>query len=153
MAAPISEAQAGSGWRCDLPDQRPLPERPVDDDRDAAVPRQRKNAILDLAVQHVVGDLDEVDRLARHDLLDLLVAPPLRGRDAHVAQPALRLHGEQGREMLLPRQEVVHLEQVEPPDAPAGPGLLDLLRAPRPGEIQTLSAEKRPEGLPSLARP
>ena len=52
--------------------------------------------------------------------------------------------------MLLPREKIVNLEQVEARDAPLR---LDSSICPGPAfaeEIQTLSAEKRPEGLPIL---
>ena len=60
---PISAAQDGQRMPLQLADQRALPERPVDDHGDAALARQRQDALLDLAVEHVVGDLHEVDRL------------------------------------------------------------------------------------------
>ena len=50
----------------------------------------------------VVGDLDEVERLAAHDLLELAMAAAFRRRDADVAKPAGGLHREQRRQMLLP---------------------------------------------------
>ena len=65
-----------------------LAERAVDDDRDAALARERQDPLLDLAVERVVGDLHEVERLAAHDLLDLAMAAAFRRRDADVAQPA-----------------------------------------------------------------
>ena len=63
LSQSISAAQAGSRWRCSSLQQRALAERPVDDDGDAALARQRQDALLDLAVEQVVGDLHEVDRL------------------------------------------------------------------------------------------
>ena len=114
----ISAAQAGSGWRASCAQQRAFAEGPVDDDRDAALLGQRQDALLDLAVEQVVGDLHEVDRLAAHHVLDLGVAPAFRRGDAHVAQPAGGLHLEQRRQVLLPRQQVVHLHQVEARHAP-----------------------------------
>ena len=85
MAQPISAAQSGSGWRSSLRDRCPAAERPVDDDADAALPRQRQDALLDLAVDDVVGHLHEVDRMARHDPFELVVAAAFRGRDADIA--------------------------------------------------------------------
>ena len=43
-------------------------ERPVDDDCEAAFGRQRQQAPLHLAIQDVVGKLDEIERLGFHDL-------------------------------------------------------------------------------------
>ena len=63
LAQSISAAQPGSGWRCELSDQLALAKRPVDDDADAALPRQRQDAVFDLAVEDVVGDLNEIERL------------------------------------------------------------------------------------------
>src|SRR5215470_14973369 len=69
-------------------DQGALAERPIDDDAHTAVAREREDARLDAAVEDVVGDLDEIERPAAHDLLDLAMAAALRGRDPDVAQLA-----------------------------------------------------------------
>jgi hypothetical protein len=66
----ISAAHGGSGWRASGAAARPA-ERPVGDDGDAALARQRQQALLGLAVEQVVGELHEVERLAGHDLLEL----------------------------------------------------------------------------------
>jgi hypothetical protein len=50
-------------------------ERAVGEHRDAALARQRQDALLDLAIQQVVADLDKVDRLRGQDAFDLGVAP------------------------------------------------------------------------------
>src|SRR5262245_57433646 len=89
------------------PDQGSLPERAVDDDPDAAIAREREDAGLDLAVEHVVGDLDEIEPLAAHDLLDLAMAATLRGRDADVAELPGRLHRGERRQVLTPSEKVV----------------------------------------------
>ncbi len=61
----------------DRADQVSLAERPVDNDTDPALARQRQNPQLDFAIEHVIGDLHEIQWLARHDLLELAVAPAL----------------------------------------------------------------------------
>ena len=48
-----------------MSDQLALAERPIDDDGDAALARQRQDAVFDLAIEDVVGDLDEIERLLR----------------------------------------------------------------------------------------
>ena len=52
--------------------------------------------------------------------------PPVRRRDPDVAQLAGGLHREERLQVLLPRDEVVDLEEVEFRNAPALPRLLDL---------------------------
>ena len=59
----ISAAHGGSAVPLQLPQQVALAERPVGDDGDAALARQRQDALLDVAVEQVVADLHEVDRL------------------------------------------------------------------------------------------
>ena len=83
-----SAAQAGSGWRCQCVEQRTLAERAVHDDADAPLLRQRQQALLDIAVQQVVGELHEVDGLRAHDAFDVRMAPALGRGDADVAQPS-----------------------------------------------------------------
>ena len=61
---PISAAQPGRRWRCSALQQRAFAERPVHQHRDAALLRQRQQALLGLAVEQVVAELHEVDRLA-----------------------------------------------------------------------------------------
>ena len=104
IVAPISAAHGGSGLRDDPLDQVALAERPVDDHRDAALARERQDALLGLAVEDVVGHLHEIERMRAHDLLEVAMAAAFRGRDADIAQPAGRLHGEQRRAGALPRR-------------------------------------------------
>ncbi len=78
----------------ELPEQLAFAKRTINDHADAAVARQRKDAIFDLAVENVVGDLNEVERLRAHDPLDFAVPAPFRGGDPYIAQPAGGLHGE-----------------------------------------------------------
>src|SRR5438477_21708 len=52
-------------------EQGALAERPVHDDRDAAIAREWQDALLDLTIHGVVGDLNEVERMAAHDLLEV----------------------------------------------------------------------------------
>src|SRR5215475_5531534 len=115
MALKLSEQLAFAKW-------------PVNDHADAAVPRQRQDTIFDLAVENVVGDLNEVERLGAHDPLDFAVAAPFRGGDPYIAEPAGGLHGEQRPQMLLPGEKIVDLQQIEARHAPGSARGLDLLR-------------------------
>ena len=108
-----------------------LAEGTVHDDRDAAVAGEREQPCLGLTVQRVVAELHEVERMVAHDLFELAVPPSFRGRDPDVAQAAFGLHGKQHRQVLLPRQEVVYLQQVEARNAPALPRCFDLLGTAR----------------------
>src|SRR5262249_8776672 len=112
-------------------------ERTIADDRDLSFPRERQDVALDLAVDGVVGDLDEVDRLRAHDLLGPAMATALRGRDSDEAELAGLLHAEERLEMLLPGFDVVDLEEIEARDAPQLLGLGDLRG--------TLRAGRRPD--------
>ncbi len=96
-----------------VPDELLLPERPIDDDADAALLSERQNAGFHLSIEHIVRHLDEIDRLGRHDPLELTMTPPFRRGDADIADLSFRLHGEQCFEVLLPGHEIVHLHQVE----------------------------------------
>ena len=55
----------------------------------------------------------EVEQIMRTQPLDFAMAPPFRGCDPNVTQLAARLHGEQRWQVLLPRKQIVHLQQVE----------------------------------------
>src|SRR5262249_28416374 len=113
----------------DLSEQLAFAKWPINDHADAAVPRQRKDTIFDLAVENVVGDLNEVERLGSHDPLDFGVPAPFRGGDPYIAEPAGSLHGEQRPQMLLPGEEIVDLQQIEASYAPEPAGGFDLVRA------------------------
>src|SRR5262245_26768972 len=63
----------GQRMALDPSEQLAFAKWPVNDHADAAVPRQRKDTIFDLAVENVVGDLNEVERLGSHDPLDFAV--------------------------------------------------------------------------------
>ena len=102
LDAPISAAHSGSGSPSSRSRQRALPERPVDDHGHAALGRQRQQPLLRLAVDDVVGELHEIDRLAPHDLLEKIVTAAFGGGDADVTQRARRLHLEQRLQMRLP---------------------------------------------------
>src|SRR5262249_16450946 len=78
----------GQGMALDLSEQLAFAKWPVDDHADAAVPRQRNDTIFDLAVENVVGDLNEVERLGSHDPLDFAVPASFRGGDPYIAEPA-----------------------------------------------------------------
>src|SRR5262245_35201426 len=110
----------------DLTYQRALAKRAVDDRTDAALACQRQDARLDLTVQHVVGRLHEIDPLTRYDPLDLAMAAAFRRRNADIAHVAVSLHPQQGRQMLLPGQKVMNLQQVEAWHAPPLARGLDL---------------------------
>ena len=123
-------ARPAGHWPACEPVRQPAAlERPVGDDRDAALPGERQQAAFDLPVDDVVGQLDEIRRPALHDRFQFAVPPSVRGGDAGIAQPARRLHRLQRVEVPLPVPEVVHLQQVEAPDAPAPGGFGDLRRA------------------------
>src|SRR6185312_4511184 len=98
---------------CQYAEQRALPEGPVHDHRDAAIACERQDALLDFTIHWVVGDLDEIDRLAPHQLLDIAMAAAFRCRDADVTDLSRGLHREQGRQMLLPREQIVNLHEIE----------------------------------------
>src|SRR5262245_38367478 len=63
----------GQRMALDLSEQLAFAKWPVNDYADVAVPRDRKDTIFDLAVENVVGDLNEVERLGSHDPLDFAV--------------------------------------------------------------------------------
>ena len=133
LVASISAAHGGSCARASARSERAFAERPVDDHRDAAIARERQDPLLGLAIDRVVGDLHEVDRLAPHDLLDVAVATTFGRRDADVAKLSRRLHREQRRQVLLPVEQVVDLQQIEAVHLPLAARALDLLAAlPRP---------------------
>ncbi len=111
--------------------QRTLAKRPVGDHRDAAVARERQQPLLGLAVEDVVRQLHEVERMRAHQLLDLAVAPALGRGDADVADPARRLHLEQDRQVLLPGEQVVHLHEIEARHVPVAARFLHLRAAAR----------------------
>ena len=137
----------------ELPEQIAFAKRPVDDDPDAAVARQRKDAIFDLAVENVVGDLNEVERLGAHDPLDFAVPAPFRGGDPYIAEPSGGLHGEQRPQMLLPGEEIVDLQQIEARHAPESAGGFNLVRAAGARGEPDLVGRKRVGGPLSLLRP
>src|SRR5262245_33293571 len=109
-----------------LPRQLALAKRAVDDDGDAAIFCQRQNAILDLAVEDIVGHLHEIERLRAHDLLNVTMAPSFRGGDADIAKLAGRFHGEQRSQMLFPGQQIVDLQQIEAGHTPVSTRGVDL---------------------------
>jgi hypothetical protein len=111
--------------------------------------RERQDALLDLAIDRVVGDLHEVDRLRAHHLFDLGVAPSFRRRDTDVAQPPGALHLEQARQMILPRQGCgpASGRSSTPPERARR---FDLRPAGATSPIQTFSAENRAGGAADL---
>ncbi len=60
-------------WVREAVEQRLAAKRPIDDDREAAFGRERQQAPLRLPVEDVVGELDEIDRLPGHHLLQGVV--------------------------------------------------------------------------------
>src|SRR5947208_10223498 len=141
---------AGQRMALDLSEQLAFAKRTISDHSDAAVPRQRKDAIFDLAVENVVGDLNEVERLGAHDPLDFAVPTPFRGGDSYIAEPADRLHREQRPQMLLPGEEIVDLQQIEPRHAPESAGGFDLVRAAGAGGDPDLVGRKQARRLVEL---
>ncbi len=141
VEAPISAAQSGSGSPSSRRVSAPCAEGPVDDHGNAALRRQRQEPVLRLAVDDVVGELHEVERLAAHDLLEEIVPPAFRRGDADIADLSGRLHLEQRLEMRLPGDQIVHLHEIEAGHTPerrdcsicAGPSAAE--------EVQTFSAE------------
>jgi hypothetical protein len=99
-------------------DQRLAPIGPVRDHRDPAVRGERQQALLRLAVEDVVGELHEVERLGAHDPLQLPVPPAVRRGDADMAHAAGRALLLEHRQMLLPIDQIVHLHQIEAIEAP-----------------------------------
>ena len=130
--------------------QRALPERPVDDHRDAALRRQRQQPRLRLAVDDVVGELHEIDRLVPHDLFDEIMTAAFGRGDADVTHRARRLHLEQHLQMRLPGEQIVNLNEIELRHTPEAARLLDLGGPPAPEDVQTFSAENSAEGRPSF---
>ena len=124
-------------------DQRAFAERPVDDDGDAPIACERKNAGFDVALDRAIGDLNEVERMAAHDRLDLLVPPALRRRHADIAHFASGLHREERRQVLLPRKEIVDRDQVEAGDIPPLPRFRDLRAPARTGGDPNLVGGKK----------
>ena len=111
--------------------QRALPERPVDDHGNAALRRQRQQPLLRLAVDDVVGELHEIDRLVPHYLFEKIMAAPFGSGDSNVAHRTSRLHLEKRLQMRLPGEEIVNLNEVELWHTPEATRLLDLGRACR----------------------
>ena len=73
----------------------------------------------------------------------------MRGGDADVTHGTLALHLEQGFEVFLPGEQVVHLDQIEPLDTPQAATPSISAGPSSPEEVQTLVAANRPGGLPS----
>src|SRR3546814_16222921 len=82
----------------EVADQRLLAERPVHQHRLAAVGSQRQQPVFRLAVEDVVGELHEVERLALHPRLHLVVTAAVRGGYAAIPESPLILP-------LLPRTD------------------------------------------------
>src|SRR5262249_32820002 len=133
---------AGQRIALDLSEQLAFAKRPINDHANAAVARQRKNAIFDLAVEDGVGDLHEIERLRTDDSLDFAVSAPFRGGDSYIADPAGGLHGEQRPQVLLPGEEIVDLQQIEARYAPESSGGFDLVRAAGTGGDPDLVGRK-----------
>ena len=151
--APISAAKSGNGSPSSRLRQRALAEGPVDDHRHAAFRRQRQEPVFGLAVEDVIAELHEVELVPSHDLLEEIVPATFRCGDADIAYSALRLHGEQGLQMLLPGDEVVDLQEVEALHAPERARSLDLRWTAFAEEVHTFSAENSALGRPNFSRP
>jgi hypothetical protein len=127
-----------------------LAEWPVDDHAELALARQRQDALLDVAIECVVRDLHEVDRLRRHDFFDFGMPAALGRGDADVAQPPFPLHRQQQRQVLFPRQQVMHLQQIETRHAPQLARRLDLRHATRAAADPDLVGRKQPRRFDRL---
>ena len=99
-------------------EERAAAKGPVGDHRQAALGGVGQEPCLGLAVQDVVGELDDVQRLCRHHRLEVLVAAPVRGGDTDVPHPPLGLPLHQRLVVHLPVQEIMDLHEVEGLDAP-----------------------------------
>ena len=130
--------------------QRALSERPVDDHGNAALRRQRQQPRLRLAVDDVVGELHEIDRLVPHDLFDEIMTAAFGRGDSNVTHRARRLHLEERLQVCLPGEQVVNLDEVELRHTPEATRLLDLGWTSRAEDVQTFSAENSAEGRPSF---
>ena len=138
----------------ELLDELAFAERPVDDHRHAAVARQRQDAVLHLAIEHVVGDLDEVERLLAHDLLEVAVAAALGRRDPDVADLALRPSSRASVRRCASQDSRLCTCRRSNFGTPQSRRDASICAGPRaPDEIQTLSAENRLAGAPSFLRP
>ena len=135
------------------PRQRALPEGTVDDDRHAALGRQRQQPLLRLAIDDVVGELHEIERMVPHDLLEQIVPAAFGGGDADIAELPVRLHGEQRLEMRLPCDEIVDLHEIEARHAPEAPRLLDLRWSVRGRRGPDLVGRKQALGPAELFEP
>jgi hypothetical protein len=101
--------------------------RAIGDHGDAPFPRQRQQAIFDLAVGDVVGELHEIDVVFSHDAFGLVVPATVRGGDADVSDLAIGFHVLEYVKVLAPVGEVVDLDQVEAVDAPTAGQVGNLL--------------------------
>ena len=129
LLQPISVAQPGSGWRCSFFVSSPSRNGRLTMTAMPRSRRQRQDAVFDLAVEDVVGHLHEIERLRAHDLLDVAMAASFRGGDPDIADLAGRFHGEQRFQVLFPRQQIVHLQQIEARHAPVSARGFDLAGA------------------------
>src|SRR6185436_16196260 len=88
-------------------------ERHVDQDRDAALGRQRQQLVLRRAVVERIVELDEIERLLAHDGFELVIGARGIMRDAEVADATVLLPLPKRRKMCLPIEQVVHLHEVD----------------------------------------
>src|SRR5215208_2637292 len=79
-----------------------LLEGTIGDDADTPVARKWKDAGFDLAVEDVIGDLHEVERMLAHDPLDIGATATFRGRNTDITNLAGRLLIEQHLEVRFP---------------------------------------------------
>ena len=93
--SPVGAIELRRPWGQPMPvemvEQVTLPERPVDDHRQATLGGERQEPRLGLAVDHVVRELDEVDRRRGHDFRQFLVAAAMGRGNADVADAAVGL--------------------------------------------------------------
>ena len=107
-------------------DQVASAQRSVGDHRDAPISGERQQPLLGVALRHGVGDLHEIDDLARDQLRDRFRAA--RGIVGHAEIPdaAFLFPAAQGVEMRANIEQVVHLHEVDLTGAKFSDGIFHL---------------------------
>ena len=108
IGSPVRQVLAAHGGKQLTPS-----EGPVDQHGHTPVDGQRQDPLGGGPVSQRVIDLDEIQRVGAHEMLDLFVlAHPVRG-DANMGDPALGFPLEQGIELDVGATKVMHLHQVD----------------------------------------
>ena len=113
--SPAAASSAGNGRRS----RPPSPNGRITTTPETEIRGERQDPLLGLAFARVERHLDRVDAAGSHDPLEHVERAGLEGRRAEpadVADATLALHPV---EVLAPGEEVVDLEQVDPPGVPA----------------------------------